>query len=332
MLTLIQDTFRRFRQTNRAMTLLFLSSFVFLGIGAAGMLIDPRQVLNAPGWVKLTKFSISLLLYSATMLWMFSYIRINGRLKSFVLTASAVLLFIEMVVILVQSMRAVPSHFNISTPFDATLWSIMGVSITLVYVVNIVGFILFLRQPIADRTLAWSMKLGLFIMLVGFGVAFLMTGPSAGQLVGLEKGLAPTLIGAHTVGAPDGGAGLPLVGWSTTYGDLRVAHFVGLHGPQVLALFGVALILLSRRQGNRLTEKHRVLMVVGAFFAYLGVVGLVTWQALRMQPLIAPDALTLAAFAALGLLFVTYNALVIWSAHRTTAATVRQRPTSLQQV
>jgi hypothetical protein len=317
MLNITQDTINLFWRTNKAMTLFFFACFLFLAIGVAGMLFDPRQVLNAPTWAKDVKFSISLILYTSTMLWMYSYIQIRPRLKSFLLSTSAAILFLEMSLIVLQGARAVPMHFNVSTPFDAALWSVMGVFIMIFYVISIIGFILFLRQPVQDRTLAWSMKLGMAIMLVGFGVAFLMTNPQPDQIAQMQNGIAPTLIGAHTVGAPDGGPGLPLLGWSTAYGDLRVAHFIGIHGPQALALFGFALILFSRRRSNRLTETHRLFMVVGAFLAYLGLVLIVTWQALREQPLIAPDALTLAALAALVLAFVGYNAVIIAHAYRT---------------
>lgn len=316
MLTLAKNTLQLFWRTNKAMTLFFFATFFFLAIGVTGMLLDPRQVLNAPTWAKDVKFSISLALYTPTMLWMFSYINLRPRLKSFLLTASAAILFLEMVMIVLQGARAVPMHFNVSTPFDAALWSAMSVSIMVFYVISIIGFILFLRQPIPNRTLAWSMKLGMAIMLVGFGVAFLMTGPQPDQLVQMRHGVAPAMIGAHTVGAPDGGPGLPLLGWSTRYGDLRIAHFIGIHGPQALAMFGFSLILFSRRRNNRLTETHRLWMVVGAFVTYLGLVALVTWQALRMQPITAPDVQTLAAFASLVFAFLACNALIIAHAYR----------------
>jgi hypothetical protein len=315
MLNLLHDALNLFWRTNKAMTLFFLSNFVFLGIGIVGMVFDPRQVLNAPTWAKDVKFSISLLFYTSTMLWMFSYINIRPRIKSFVLTASAVILFVEMLMIVLQGARAVPIHFNVSTPFDTALWSAMSVSIMIFYGISIAGFILFLRQPLADRTLAWSMKLGMAIMLVGFGVAFLMTGPRPDQLEQMQNGLAPAMMGAHTIGAPDGGPGLPLLGWSTRYGDLRIAHFVGIHGPQALTLFGLALILIARRSNNRLSETHRLLMIAGAFVTYLGIVLIVTWQALRMQPITAPDTLTLTAFVSLVVAFFGYNGLVVWHAY-----------------
>ena len=89
---------------------------------------------------------------------------------------------------------------------------------------------------------------------------------------------------------------MPFVGWSTEGGDLRIPHFVGLHALQVLPLFWW---LFLRRRSGLLREGHRVALVWTVGTTYLGLVGLLTWQALRAQPIVAPDADMLKAFAIL---------------------------------
>jgi hypothetical protein len=67
----------------------------------------------------------------------------------------------------------------------------------------------------------WGIRLGLLFFII-----FSLEG---GVMVGLLK---------HTVGSVDGGPGLPVVNWSNEYGDLRIAHFLGIHSLQLLPLFG----------------------------------------------------------------------------------------------
>ena len=100
--------------------------------------------------------------------------------------------------------------------------------------------------------------------------------------------------GGHTVGAADGGAGMPITGWSLEHGDLRVGHFIGLHALQVLPLLAWALLRWTHLDA---ATRARLLHVAGA--AYTAVVLLVTWQALRGQSIVRPDGVTLAASAAL---------------------------------
>jgi hypothetical protein len=89
----------------------------------------------------------------------------------------------------------------------------------------------------------------------------------------------------------DGGPGIPILGWSTAGGDLRAPHFVGLHALQLLPLFGWLLV----RHGGRLRPASRTALVWIIGLGYLGLVGLLTWQALRGQSIVAPDARTLIA-------------------------------------
>jgi hypothetical protein len=99
--------------------------------------------------------------------------------------------------------------------------------------------------------------------------------------------------GAHAVGVPDGGPGLPFFGWSTTGGDLRIAHFVGMHALQGMPLVAAVFAAIGVDEGTRV----RLVQVAGV--AWTGLVVLLTWQALRAQPLLAPDATTLTALGVL---------------------------------
>ena len=91
----------------------------------------------------------------------------------------------------------------------------------------------------------------------------------------------------------DGGPGLPLVGWSTEGGDVRSAHFFGLHGMQALPVVGWLLTLPALAW---LGARRRLALVWTAGLGYLAFVLIVLQSALRAQPLLAPDGLTLALY------------------------------------
>jgi hypothetical protein len=84
-----------------------------------------------------------------------------------------------------------------------------------------------------------------------------------------------------------------MMGWSTVAGDLRPAHFVGLHALQLLAFLGW--LLARRRVSAVLSERRRLTLVWTGGLAYLGLVLPLVWQALRGQSVIHPDGTTLVA-------------------------------------
>ncbi len=88
---------------------------------------------------------------------------------------------------------------------------------------------------------------------------------------------------AHTVGRPDGEAGLPFVNWSTRAGDLRVAHFLGFHALQILPLAGYS---FSRWRTDAV-RRHATAYVVALGLAYLAAFTLLFWQASAGRPLLA---------------------------------------------
>jgi hypothetical protein len=292
LLTLIQKGFA----VNWLLMFAGIVMLVTLLASLVGIIVDPRIITGMPAWVKPAKFAISISIYNFTLLWFVHFIQGRKRLVSILANGIAVGMLVEMTIIVEQAMRGTTSHFNNATPFDSTLFAIMGSFIIFIFLLNIVAAVLLLLQRLPDPVLAWSLRLGLLLSMVGMAVAFLMTQPTAIQMETLRSGGTLPIVGGHSVGVVDGGPGLPFLGWSTTGGDLRIAHFIGLHALQVLPLFGW---LLGQRRFNVLPTRHRVALIWTFSLAYLGLIGLLTWQALRAQPLLAPDTLTLQAWAVL---------------------------------
>lgn len=284
-------------KANRVLTLFGVMMLVSLVASLIGLLFDPRTLLGVPIWDKPIKFEISLALYVFTLTWLLSFLKGHPRVVGIVSTITFVAFFVEMIIIFIQVIRGVSSHFNVATSFDSTLFSMMGGFIMLFWFANLVAAIYLLFQRFDNQALAWSLRLALILALVGAALGMLMTTqhtPEQQLAIAAHQKLLAS--GGHSVGVNDGGPGLPFLGWSTVGGDLRVAHFIGLHALQMLPLIGW-LILRFTRTG--FSKAHQIILVWVAGLGYAGIIALATWQALRGQSIIAPDALTLGAFAGL---------------------------------
>ena len=282
---------------NPLLTLLLVAALAQFIISLVGLWVDPRIVVGMPNWAKNLKFALSFLLYTPTLLWIFSLIERHRKIAWWMATGIGVTLLCEIALLLLQAFRGQPMHFNVATPFDDALWVLMSQLIFLFYGFFLVSVLIYWRQLNQNRVIGWAIRLGLVIMVIGFGQGFLMTPPTADQLAQMHSGQAVATEGAHTVGAVDGGPGLPILGWSTEHGDLRIGHFIGIHGLQAIPLLGWW--LSQRRLQRRLSEGRRLALVWIGAASYLGVVLLVTWQALRGETLLVPGMLTVSTWAAL---------------------------------
>ena len=117
-----------------------------------------------------------------------------------------------------------------------SIFGTMGSAIVVQTLVGVAVAVALWRQTFADRALGWALRLGLAISIVGAAIGGLMTRPTDAQLAEARATGRMAVVGAHTVGAPDGGPGVPGTGWSREHGDLRVPHFLGLHAMQALPL------------------------------------------------------------------------------------------------
>lgn len=290
---------RRAWRFNRTLTLAIVLHLALAPLLVAAMPIDPRVIGGVNGWIKPLKFALSGAIYGATFLWLLTFVQGRTRLVTIVANVTGTALLVETALITLQVLRNTASHFNLATPLDGAIFGIMGFFIMLLAVANFVLAVVLGMQRLPDPVVAWGIRWGLIISLAGMVTGALMTMgnlPPASRTAA-QAGERVTIAGAHSVGVDDGGPGLPFLGWSTTGGDLRAGHFVGLHGLQALPF--LAFLLTRAWAVRRLSLRRRVALTWTAGLGYLGLTVLLTWQALRAQPLIAPDAMTLAAAALL---------------------------------
>ena len=288
---------------SRTLTAVGLLMLAVLAGAAAGLLIDHRLISGAPAWLKPAKFAVSIAIYTFTLAWVFTHLRDWPRTRRIVARVTAVTLILEMVIIVTQAFRGTTSHFNVGTPLDAAMWMTMGLAIVIQTVTSIAVAVALWRQPFTRAALGWTLRLGMAMTIVGAGAGGLMTQPTTGQLAEARITDRLPISGAHTVGAPDGGPGLPGLGWSVEHGDGRVAHFLGLHALQAMLLI---FFVLSRQ---RLAEATEVKLIAIAAASYITLFAILLWQGLRGQALVAPDAATLGALGA----WMAGTAMAVWA-------------------
>ena len=257
-----------------------------------GIVVDPRVITGVPAWLKPFKFAISTSIYSFTLAWVFGWLADWPRVRRVVGWTTAIVFVLEVSIIDAQAWRGTTSHFNAATILDRTLFIIMGTAIVLQTIVSVAVAVALWRQRFDDRPLGWALRLGMTLTIIGALTGGLMTRPTQQQLEAARARAPMTTVGAHTVGAADGGPGIPVTAWSSRHGDVRVPHFVGLHALQALAFVAIALRLWRR------PDDVRVKVVLAASASYAALFVLLLLQALQGRSITSTDPVTLTAFGA----------------------------------
>lgn len=226
---------------------------------------DERLVGGVNTWLKPMKFMASFALYLWTIAWFSKYIarpRVRLRVLSLVLATT---ILIETLCLLLQAMRGTQSHYNTGTDFDAAIFQCMGIMISIAMLVTLIMLFLLARPSVRlPPAYLWGIR---------FGILIFLTGAASGAMM-IAKG-------SHTIGAVDGGAGLPLLNWSTVAGDLRIAHGMSIHGIQILPLVGYAI----SQWGATPRVSVKLGLVGFAAVLYLATVVILFRQALSGSPL-----------------------------------------------
>ncbi len=224
--------------------------------------IDDTLVTGINAWIKPMKFALSITIYSWSFAWILFYIKSRGQ-RNFIAWAVMVCMLVENVIVTFQAARGQISHYNISSALNGALFGTMGIFIAINTFINLYALILFFikNQVSLNGNMLVAWRAGLLLFFVG----------------SISGGLMIANMG-HTVGAPDGGIGLPFTNWSTQAGDIRAAHFFTLHGLQAIPFFGW---LLAEK------TKYSTLLTVIFFIVYTSLCLSMHFLALSGKPLIS---------------------------------------------
>jgi hypothetical protein len=250
------DFIHEVKSRNEVLFIFGAVCFVFAFVCIAMALLTDVKVLNVSAWIKPMKFALATTIFSWTMAWFAHYL--HDWNPSWFNWTVVVMLGFEIIYIAWQAGRGEMSHFNVRTPFHNAMFGAMAFAASAVTLyTGYIAYLFFANDfPELPSHYVWAIRLGLILFVVFSFQGFLMGSRMA-----------------HTVGGPDGGPGLPVLNWSTTLGDARVAHFVGMHALQILPVLSFYVF-----------KSTRMTFVVA--FIYLMLAVFTLEQALQGRPLV----------------------------------------------
>lgn len=247
--------------------------------------IDARTLGGVGVWVKPMKFMASVALYAWTTAWLIGELPSGFRASPAVRRLARTIILVgaaEVAYITLQAALGQPSHFNDSTPFHSAMYVLMGVGA--------------LTLTACSLPLAWMIGRHAEDMAPAYRLGAVL-GLVLTFVFGAGAGVAISMNGGPTIGAMAGGAVVPVFGWSLAGGDLRVAHFLGIHAQQVLPAAGMLASMAAARAsgpvlavaGTGMVARHATTGIAAVWLvalAYASLTVLAAAQAVAGRPLL----------------------------------------------
>lgn len=188
--------------------------------------LDDRALRGVGIWMKPLKFFVSVGVFALTTAWFVGLLPAAERRGRAVAVVAWTIIgagSYEIGYITLQAALGEASHYNFRTPLHVALYNAMGAGAVAMTATQLLLAWRIAKAPAAGDEV-WRRG-----VVIGLVMTFVMGAGAGGLLGGLQ---------------PPAGHGLPVLGWQWG-GDLRPAHFVGLHAQQIVPL--AALALRSRR-------------------------------------------------------------------------------------
>lgn len=196
--------------------------------------IDSRTFDGVDVWAKPTKFVFSVAVFALTTTWYFGYVqpdrRSHWRLRGLVAVILAAGSF-EIIYISWQAAHGLASHFNHSSVFYEIMYGLMGVG-----AISLVAAGLPLAWEIWRRPLVGLRADYVAAVVIGLVLCFVLGG-GFGIYMSQQPGHNVGSVGGHSL----------IFGWNRAGGDLRIAHFLGIHAQQAIPLLGLLVTEMSQR-------------------------------------------------------------------------------------
>jgi hypothetical protein len=208
-------------------------------------------------WIKPLKFQLSVAVHFVSIAWFLTFLPLQQRSRKLITRLCQILTtvgLLEIAYISLQASKGEASHFNLSTPLTVLFYSLMGFGAVMMLVISGWVGVLTLRYGATDRP---------FVLAIGLSLI-------VGSLLGGLSGAYISINHSHWVGGvPTDAGGMPLFGWSRIEGDLRVAHFFGMHiiqgGPIVTGLLSYVLPVHWQKPAVFAVIIFAVLIALSAF-------------------------------------------------------------------
>lgn len=229
--------FKRIHKADRVLSILgWLNVVVMFFAMCAAPWDDSALQLGANPWTKVIRYAAGLAIYSWTLAHFIQYLKdASPTILKVVRWGTFACVSLVAAGVTVQAMRGLPSHFNIKGEENAVIFAVISFGTLANSLIAFLMLFLFLWEEI-DLPRA-------YLMGIRLGFVLFSIGSLAGMIMMINQ--------AHTIGAADGGPGLPILEWSTKAGDLRPAHLAGIFGIQILPLAGWGL--------HRLMQDRKIL-------------------------------------------------------------------------
>jgi len=243
---------------------LFYYGFICLILSLAFLLltkVTTTQVYNVNAWYKPFKFAFSTFLFAWAMAW-YCYYLPNFNIKLFNWSV-IILLGFEIFYIAFQANKGQLSHYNLSTPVYSALYSMMALAASAVTIYTAyVGLLFFTHSfPELPNYYLWAIRFGIILFVI-----FSFEGFAMGSRLN------------HSVGALNDNSSWFIIGWSKTVGDLRVAHFIGMHALQVLPVLSFYVF-----------KNTKLTLALSLLYGLLALLTLI--QALQGKPLVKGNSI-----------------------------------------